>query len=31
MEEYNMGNKIKIDLIENSDLETIHLPGSKAL
>ena len=28
-EEYNMGNKIKIDLIENSDLETIHLSSSK--
>lgn len=30
-EEYNMGNKIKIDLIENSDLETIHLSSSKPL
>jgi len=30
-EEYNMGNKIKIDLIENSDLETIHLPSSEPL
>ena len=24
-EEYNMGNKIKIDLIKNSDLKTTHL------
>jgi dCMP deaminase len=29
MEEYNMENKIKIDLIENSDLETIQLTRSR--
>ncbi|MHA2182700.1 MAG: deoxycytidylate deaminase [Promethearchaeota archaeon] len=31
MEKYNMENKIKIDLIENSDLETTHISISKLL